>query len=151
MIRHVRQEDAVGCVASIAMVTGRSYRDVRDYFGDRFERSAGLDYHDAMQYLADSGYATALKFRHAPRYAYVDTPGRQPRQPWPPAPFAAAHLIAINGGRHCVVWLRDGTVLDPASDATQRIENVGDVSYVLGVFDVREACGDLNMAGGPQP
>lgn len=136
-IRWVRQEDPSGCViASLAMVTGRSYATVKSYFeGMDFGDKGGIIHTDAEQYLADTGFAGALKYRFLPRFARVDCPNRQFRSPWP-EPFAPAHLIGINSGRHCVVLLRDGTVLDPLQAAPRRIEDCGEVSYVLGVFKV---------------
>jgi hypothetical protein len=114
---HVRQADPCGCVvAALAMVTGRSYEEVKAYFIGCDFQSEGIS-HDVMQ---RNGLVQAR------------------RKPWPCAPWAPAHLMGIDGGRHCVVLLRDGTVLDPNQDAPRRIEDVGDVSYILGVFQVSE-------------
>lgn len=137
-IRHVRQEDPSGCVvASLAMVTGRTYAEVKRYFeGMSFDEKGGITHTDAQQYLSDTGFAGALKYRFMPRFARVDCPNREFRAPWP-EPFAPAHLIGINSGRHCVVLLPDGTVLDPLHEAPRRLEDCGEVAYVLGVFDVR--------------
>lgn len=134
-IRHVRQEDPCGCAcASLAMVTGRSYAEVRSHWIFRgVDWTVGITHHAAEQYLALTGFAAGLVYRFLP--GVVD--GKQPRlDPWPPAPFAPAHIIAINGGRHDVVWLPDGTVLDPMVDAPRRLEDCGDVSFVLGVWRV---------------
>jgi hypothetical protein len=135
-VRHVRQEDACGCVcASLAMVTGRSYAEVRNHSHFRGVDwiSSGITHHAAQGYLSLTGFAAGLVYRWLP--GLVD--GKQPAlDEWPPRPFAPAHIIAINGGRHDVVWLPDGTVFDPMVDEPRHIEACGDVSYVLGVWKV---------------
>jgi hypothetical protein len=122
------------------MVTGRPYGQVAGYFFGRDLDDAGLTHQDAEQYLADTGFATALKFRFEPAQADINTPNRQRRFPWPPVPFAGAHIVCT--GRHDVVWLHDGTVLDPMTEESRRIEDLNEVSYVLGVFEVVRELGD---------
>lgn len=135
VIRHVRQEDGSGCgVACLAMVTGKTYQAVKawDGFSGKDFRGGGLTYHDAMQYLTDHGYATALRFKWLPGCS--DT-GHHTRTPWPTAPYAPSHLVSVQNGRHLVVLLPDGTVLDPAQAAAGG--QLADVGWMLGVFDVR--------------
>lgn len=156
-VRHVRQSDAYGCgVASLAMVTGHRYEDVRAWFrvpaflnAERAGRGAslvgdarnaaeprdfsrhGIDHFDTNRYLAEHGFASALRW---PTPRYGDT-----RPAWPPAPFAPAHIcqvLTVNGG-HAVVWLPDGTVLDPARDAPTTLDDpcyYGGLQWVLGVW-----------------
>lgn len=137
LVRWVRQEDHCGCVvASLAMVTGRSYAEVRAWFsGSDFERH-GITYDDAMAYLGDHGIPCVRRFRWLPGHASVGA--QRPRPDWP-APFAPVHLVAVNGSRHVVVLLEHGqTVLDPMLEQPRRFADVGDVSYMLGVWpDVR--------------
>jgi hypothetical protein len=139
-IHHVRQEDACGCgIACLAMVTGRTYANVKSWEGfvgkDVRGEHSGLTYHDVMQYLTDHGYATALRFRYFPGCS--DT-GHHTRSPWPTAPYAPAHILSVNAGRHYVVWLPDGTVLDPQSSEPRGLGEYGDVTYMLGVFRVTQ-------------
>jgi hypothetical protein len=149
-VRHVSQEDPCGCVvAALAMVTGRSYEEVKAYFIGCDFQTEGISHDDAMTYLGDTGYATQRRYWPLPYWVpdaktfewEMQREGglvQARRKPWPCAPWAPAHLMGINGGRHCVVLLRDGTVLDPNQDAPRRIEDVGHVSYILGVFQVSE-------------
>jgi hypothetical protein len=138
-VEHVLQEDYCGClVACLAMVTGRTYRDVKaweGFVGKNFrERSGGLTYHDVLQYLSDHGHAGALRFRWLPG---CSDSGHHTRNPWPTDTFAPAHILGVtNGGQHGVVLLPDGTVLDPQHATPRQLEDYGDVAYMLGIFKV---------------
>jgi hypothetical protein len=134
-MQHVRQEDPAGCVcASLAMVTGRSYATVKlDPLFRGVDWSVGITHQSAEMYLALTGFASGLVYRWLP--GIID--GKQPQiERWPPEPFAPSHIVSINGGRHNVVWLPDGTVLDPMQEAPRRLDDCGDVAYVLGIWRV---------------
>jgi hypothetical protein len=138
--RHVQQDDYAGCmVACLAMVTGKSYAEVKaweGFSGKNFrDPSQGLTYHDAMQYLTDHGFATALRFRWLPG---CKDDGHHTRDPWPTAPYAPAHIISVQGSRHAVVLLPDGAVFDPQQATPRHIGEFGvDVAYMIGVFKVQ--------------
>jgi hypothetical protein len=134
-VRHVRQEDASGCmVACLAMVTGRSYAEIRQYFvehGRTFEGGdgAGITEFDAEFYLADLGFAIARKYRW--RWANVQ------RSEWPTPPFAPVHILGVRGsGAHGVVLLPDRTVLDLFIDSPRTLADYPEIAYMIGVFAV---------------
>ena len=142
-IAHVRQEEAFGCgPACLAMITGRPYREVRDWFKgpawlnarhdgrelSKQEREVvelhdftrhGISDWEVRNYVANHGLASAL------------LPGRV-------EPFADAHLCSVQmvNGSHFVVLLRDGTLLDPARDGVHSLDDSwysGGVHYTMGI------------------
>lgn len=152
MIAHIRQEDAYGCgPACLAMVTGRSYREVRDWFRVRAWQNArrdgrtlddvvreavepqdfarfGIDHWEIERYLAEHGYACALRWK--------DVRLGEARTSWPPTPIAEASICCVQtvAGGHFVVWLRDGRVLNPAGGETTLDDPVFcGLLYVIGV------------------
>lgn len=134
-VQHVRQRDTYGCgVAALAMVTGRSYDEIRDYFtalGKTFEGAGGgLHELDLEQYLADFGFASAKKYRWRG--------ANMPRETWPVAAFAQAHICSVRNpnGWHFVVLLADGHVLDPIDETTKTLSTWPEVGYVMGVWKV---------------
>lgn len=139
-IQLVEQEDYAGClVACLAMVTRQTYQQVKrwdGFTGKNFrEKHGGLSHLDVEQYLADHGFASALRFRWFPGCAHD---GHHTRDPWPTAAFAPVHILGVrNSGQHGIVLLGDGqTVLDPLFRAPQRLSDYSDVGYMLGVFKV---------------
>lgn len=130
---HIQQQDTHGClVACLAMATGDRYESVREWFTDRGEKFAGgggITVFEVEAYLGERGFAYRRYYRWLP--------GNTLRTSWPTPPFAPIHIVGVNGaGRHGVVMLHDGTVLDP-SDATPRsIESYSEVAYVIGVWRV---------------
>lgn len=138
----VRQEDPCGCVvASLAMVTGQTYADVRAAWPPSWNfETGGLDHFEAQHYLGDRFIPHIFRWRFELGRCGVTMDGvdqRVVRSDWP-RPFAPAHIIGINGGRHAVVLLADETVLDPQIATPRRLSEVGDVSYMLGVWpDIR--------------
>lgn len=134
-VQHVSQRDAWGCgIASLSMVTGLSYDEIRDEFvslGKTFEgERAGLHEVDLEQFLADHGFAVGKKYRwHGVNIQ---------RPTWPAAPFAPVHICSVRnpGGWHFVVMLEDGRVLDPIDDSPKTIAAWPEVGYVMGVWKV---------------
>jgi len=136
-VKRVQQEDAWGCgIAVLAMLTGQTYPAVRAEFTKRhIER--GLIEFDINAYLAEHGYAVAVKYPH---YA----PQQKPRDVWPPAPFADVHYCAVHtvaATNHYVVWLADGGVLDPATAEARRLTDYREMLHVAGVVRIARAAG----------
>lgn len=127
-IHWVPQEDTNGCaVAALAMVTGKSYREVRDYFGIDFAER-GTHVGGIEQYLTDHGYAWA-------RLCHYDHLSVE-RTPWPPEPFGDVHICQVVGSAsHTVVMLGDGTVLDPLTPEPKRLSDYQAVHYVAAVVE----------------
>ena len=133
-IEHVRQKEPYGCgVACVAMIAGVPYDDVRALLGDWWSgRSSGMSHHVLFELLFHFGFAVQNFFRENQlRY--------QPRKPWPPdptpAPICVALTITAQGG-HFVVWLEDGTVLDPLREGTRTLADYEEVWQVVGVYEV---------------
>lgn len=166
-ITHVRQLDQHGCgVACLAMITGHAYEAVRAWFRckawqnaqarhdvpeqsfrDRWEAHdfgvRGMTDYDLGAYLAEHGFAYAL------RYANLWQHGIEHRRaPWPPAPFAPVHIVTVYQptGGHYVVWLPDGRVLDPAGGETT-IGALHDVQAIIGVCHMADHLEPTRPAG----
>lgn len=125
MINRVEQLDKMGCgMACLAMVTGQTYADVKAHFNGNF--ADGLIDFALQQYLAEHGYATAIKYPH-----YMPTNTK--RDIFPPEPFADVHLVAADG--HIMVMLRNGTIIDPAPSRPEprTINQYTHVYYVMGI------------------
>jgi hypothetical protein len=122
----VPQEDSRGCcVACIAMVTGKTYQEVKAWFEMDFN-DRGTSQHGIEEYLVEHGYTWARKtlYRH----------NNQQRTPWPPEPFADVHICEVAGtSSHAVVLLRDGTVLDPLTPEPKRLTDYEKVYYVAAI------------------
>lgn len=137
-IEWVRQEDSYGCVvATCAMLTGRTYREMKDFFVERsgdpdigLSSKNGLTHYNAEFALHEAGYWAQLKYRW-----YLNN---QERPAWPPEPWAPVHYcqVVVRGGSgagHAVVMLADGTVLDPVAPEPHRLEDYEKVSLVIGL------------------
>ena len=129
-IRLVRQLDDDGCiVASLAMVTGCTYLDIKHEIPE-FEQREGLNFRHVDDFLHRHGYAWQTIFAHMP-------PGNTKRDPWPPAPWADVHLAEVempSGNYHSVVMLADGRVLDPLTEAPRRLSDYPKVASVRAVY-----------------
>lgn len=130
-IAHVRQEDRYGCVlASIAMVLGRSYADVRAELGDP-DRGHTKDFW--REYLARKGYAIQFFYRY-------DCVGKSEREHWPMQPWADLHICCVDAGHgdgtHVVVMLRDGTVFDPTRGTPSRLSDYPSVAYMAAIYSL---------------
>lgn len=124
-IHRVEQQDSNGCVlACIAMVTGQSYEEVKAGF-DRID-AAGISEFRLRAYLAECGYAAAIKYPHY-------SPLNVDREIWPPKPFGKVHIVFT--GNHAIVMLRNGTVYDPAPghDKPRHIKDYRDIHLMMAV------------------
>lgn len=143
MIR-VQQEDRMGCViACAAMITGKSYQQVKSEIPCWTD--AGMCGDDIYEYLADNGFAVALKYRvcnykHPPSEKYnYDRDWRE----WPPKPFASIHLCYVTcykgGPGHMIIMLNDGTILDPDTPETKSLTDYFSIGTVAGVAKLNES------------
>lgn len=134
MTRHVRQKHPKGCVvACLSMITGIPYDDVfRGFTGDR--NVDGLSQFAYDGWLNQHGYVVLRRYLH---YAALHAD----RAVWPCKPFADAHLctVEIGDGSHAVVMDGAGVVLDPIKDAPGTLADYAKVSYIAGIYRVREA------------
>src|SRR5687768_6825776 len=94
----IPQVDSHGCcIATLAMITNQTYEAVKDGFSS-FDNT-GVGEHRLYAYLAEHGYATAVKY---PTYS----PNEARREVWPPEPFADVHIVQVitkANTPHCVV------------------------------------------------
>lgn len=128
MMKRIEQEDMHGCgLACLAMLTGQTYAEVKAGFEQRDFTKDGVICLDMENYLAEHGYAVAVKYPHY-------SPRRKNRDVWPPEPFTDAHFVHVDG-KHYVVMLRDGTVLDPAAgrETPRHLSDYSRVDHMVGV------------------
>lgn len=123
-IKIVPQEDESGCgLAVLAMLTGRTYKDVRAEFPERDFHSSGLGISDIWRYLWDRGYYLRVVY---------ENPGGE----WPPPPFAAVHFAQVQneaGNSHAVYMDARGTVADPLASGNTKLSDWPVVNQVVGV------------------
>lgn len=136
MPRYVRSAKPNGCVvASIAMVTGETFHQVRrgmlEYWQDKGQFE-GVGDSIFEQYLAQKGYAVQyLHHEYEPRF--------QLRKRWPPPPFAPIHVCDVfDEGMHAVVMLADGRVLDPNDKTRRALTDYHRVFSVCGIWKVND-------------
>lgn len=133
----IRQQHDYGCgIASLAMISGQSYDEVRTWLLDNWpgghERSdewlekRGIYSGIAEYFLGEHGYV----WRYVYRAWY-------PSSNWPPPAFAPVHLVMVrqpSNNSHYVVMRSDGIVLDPLSDEPKALTDWPEVSNVMGVW-----------------
>lgn len=130
-IRWVRQEEQYGCViASLAMITGKTYQEVRQAFTG-MEQGRGTDWTAMQAYLADLGYAVQWRFAYC---GYTN----QKYTDWPPKAWADVHICTVETalGGHSVIMLQDGSVLDPATPEVKRLTDYQRVMNLAAVYHV---------------
>lgn len=134
--RLVRQQHAYGCgIASLAMITGQSYDDVREWLlanwpggherSDEWLEKRGTYSGIVEYYLGEHGYM----WRYVYRAWYPDN--------WPPTPFAPVHLALVrqpSNNTHYVAMRADGVVLDPLTDEPRTLRDWPEVYNVAGVW-----------------
>lgn len=115
-MKRVAQEDGNGCpVACVAMLAGVTYQEVKSHL-------PGWD----GSLLGWENFTSLLKaydFQHKVDFGYDRETNKRPDN-WP-EPFAPAHVLCIEtrAGGHFVVWLPDGTVLDPARPHVKSLDD----------------------------
>lgn len=128
---YVRQKHRYGC-GPACLITGEDYDQVTRTLGGDFESNHGITFHDMDDYLVERGYAISRMWRYKR--------GNIPREPWPPQPWADIHLCMaeINkaiGGTHFILWLKDGSVLDPNCEGVRSFRDY-DICQVAGIHKV---------------
>lgn len=132
-MNYIAQQDRFGCcVAVLAMLTDREYTAVAACFQTNFSIE-GIDAFEMTVWLAEQGYATAVKY---PYYA----PARAARETWPAPPFAPRHFVfTTSKGKysHCVAMDALGGIYDPADRTRRRIEDYGKTYLIGGVVPIK--------------
>lgn len=125
----VEQEHRMGCgIACCAMLTGKTYDYVRQWLNLKWFMQDGLSDWATYGYLAAHGYAVAPLLPHRGEGGQYDAP-------WPPKPFAGAHLCRVMmANMHLVVMTHDGTVLDPGGPQPRTLADYPYVECVAGVY-----------------
>lgn len=119
-------------VAAIAMVTGRTYRDIREICASAYDQ--GIHWVIAQDVLGHLGYAVMTKYEYRPRR-------KDYRSKWPCAPFAPAHIIVLEAaqGAHAVAWDENGCVYDPFDPERRSLghSDYRTIHHIDGIFRVR--------------
>jgi hypothetical protein len=141
----VSQEDPMGCtVASVAMLAGCSYCEVREAVHPDWDGQEPLNEASLHQWLEAQGFEIICECRY-----FRPSRERNPEHavgPWPPEPFAPLHWVSVTVHAHSrfghsVVMLADGTVLDPETPAPRRLTDYFRVDQVRGVYRPRQGEG----------
>lgn len=113
-LRRVQQEEPFGCVAAcLAMMLDVPYAKAAGML-KRFGDGECYCVASYERVLFDHGWAKCARGR-------TRADGTR-REVWPPEPFAPVHTVNVKVSKdapvyHYVVWLADGTVLDPLTEA----------------------------------
>lgn len=143
-IWYVRQEHTYGCVlASLAMLAGMTYAEVLAEYPWVIEKE-GCDLDTiSADFFWRHGFAHQLVYparpeiNRDPSAPMSERRARYERKPWPPEPWAPAHLCQVETSMsHAVVLLTDGTVLDPADPTRRSLAAYSRVMNVRGVWDI---------------
>lgn len=136
--RWVRQEDPNGCfVAAMAMVTGKTYAQVKEETGHAWMRGA-LD-QTVENYLSQRGFAVTKWWQYDSCKAYAEQNGALDikRNTWPLPPFAPIHVCQVKTRvTHWVVMLSNGNVLDPVTPEVKRLTDYAEVTLIMGVWRI---------------
>lgn len=134
MIKYVAQLEPGGClVACVAMVTGRTYAEIREMCVDSYKD--GIHEFIADNIIYDLGFAIVRRYKHRPRL-------KRDCDVWPCEPFAPAHFCIVHAtqGPHAVVLNELGIVLDPWDPSRISLANpvYTQIDSVCGVFPVHQ-------------
>jgi len=131
--RWVKQEDQNGCVvAAIAMITGKSYAEVKAELRPKDLSTDAYTSFDTESYFYEHGYSIVKRWKHV-YFAGTD------REVWPIQPFAPVHYVQVvsgpSGKAHAVVMLTNGDVLDAWTDSKpKKLSDYYQVNEIMGVF-----------------
>jgi hypothetical protein len=135
----VRQNHPNGCqVAVAAMILGVSYDEAFALY--EFEDPKAIDKGLSSPWLEvllyDLGYS--LRILRKQRRMRMSGWAKNEREQWPPEPWTDLQWCEVEPYEnapigHCVLMLRDGTVLDPAADQPKRLSDYPSVHTVIGV------------------
>lgn len=143
MIVRVAQEHPYGCqIAVCAMLLGKSYSEAIEHyhFGDPdYYKKGGLSSGFLEFILYDLGFS--LRIIRPNRFMqYSDWPKVPNRRhnPWPLAPWTDVTWCEVevypeSSKLHCIILLRDGSVLDPALQGPRKLSDYHEVHTMIGV------------------
>lgn len=140
----VRQAHDYGCgIASLAMVTGQTYDEVRTWLLAHWPGGQGGDT-PAEDWLVKRGIYSGIADYYLGRHGYVwrKVYSGWQQHPWPPEPFAPVHLVMVrqpSNNSHYVVMRADGVVLDPLADEPKTLAGWPAVDNVQGIWRLSEA------------
>lgn len=132
----------MGCgFAALAMLTGRTYAEVRDYFPEFIHRQ-GCSTASIDPYLGEAGCAIGRIYGTTAEYTDEGWVSR-PKPDWPIAPPAQVNLCHVkvyarSQVHHWVVLLGDGTVLDPETPEPRRLADYHEVLSIGPILRFRE-------------
>lgn len=131
----VVQPERAGCgIAAVAMLTGKSYQQVRQTFRlDRDFTQDGMYDHELYALLEYHGFAFTVRYK-------LDQRLNTQREDWPPKPFAPLHLAQVrnltDSGWHFVVMLADGKIMDPWWGVISGLHRYPQIGFVMGLYRV---------------
>jgi hypothetical protein len=128
----VLQQDDYGCaIACIAMVTGRTYEDVKQDWRTDVSRE-GIVTKDILNYLGDCGFSVIYK-----KITHYDHKGFGRDEML--RPFAPVHLLSArhyfdSANSHLVVMDADGGIYCPGGWSQEEILNAYVIDEVIGLY-----------------
>lgn len=131
-INYIQQPEPYGCgIAVIAMIMGKTYWEVKEYFEDKtIGPRTGVTFDTFKEILFQNGYLTFHIFKTIVHL-------QKPREIWPPLPFAPYHWVTVlnpNRSSHAILWMADGTVYDPFISGKRSLSQYSEITMVMGVW-----------------
>lgn len=131
----VRQEEKCGCtIACIAMVTGKTYADIRKDWETDFD-AEGIMLEHTLNYLGDAGFS--LLHKHSRNYNHKDDHRKELLRP-----FAPMHIVrilpafdSVNG--HVVVMDAKGKIYCPGGLSDKEIRSAYAVTDSIGLWKTK--------------
>lgn len=150
-IKFVWQPEKAGCgVAVLAMVSGKTYLQARQYFTlERDFTEQGMHNGELEGALFTLGFAVQI---FTPTHARL---GYSKRTEWPMKPVSGLAICQVKNLRdsvwHYVVVLRDGRVLDPAFGVIQGLHRYPEVCTHIALYHVPEKAGVSAVTTSAEP
>lgn len=137
IIERIQQRGPNDCgIAAIAMACGVPYEDVLPLLNKG--SGGGINETDMYDWMLANGWAWQLVYRNQ----RLEHGKYQQREPWPPQPFAPAHIVMVRATQdwHFTVMDGAGRVFDPWTDDRKSLDHPDyrDISWVMGVWKIRK-------------
>lgn len=134
-IERIQQRGPNDCgIAAIAMACGVPYDDVLPLL--KKGSGGGINETDMYDWMLANGWAWQLVYKNQ----RIEQGKYQPREPWPPQPFAPSHIVMVRATQdwHFTVMDGDGRVFDPWTDDRKSLDHPDyrDISWVMGLWPV---------------
>ena len=126
----VVQKDKYGCfIACIAMVTGKSYDEIKSMFPFDINENRGADEFTQRSLLFELGYISQT--------FYETIAHTQKKREWPMKPFASWHIVSVitkANTPHVVFMDKNGLLIDPLDGDCKSFEDYSKINHIIAIW-----------------